>query len=632
MLGPVLSLALTSILVMASISRAEPASPRLDAVAQDPVWLALLHQSRHSITGKTRKAFEEARFFYAQDGAKQPLLELVATREAFLGPDPIAAQQARCRFPARYQFLIEQGLLPNASRGLCPDLDAWRARIGEVKLTLIFPDAFLGNPASMFGHTLLRFDPVDHEIAGADESLLGWTLDYTANAGGDGGITYMVRGLTGEYTGKFGIAPYYEKTKLYSDWQDRDIWEYPLSLSGPDLERVLLHVWEIQDLLLPYYFFTQNCSEKLLEVLEVGWPDLGRGGGFPPTVAPVDTVRAMAQARPDAVGTPTLRASPASKLQDALGNLSRSAASAVENLAWGRMAPDSPALDAFSEATRAEILSQAYDLLRHTYLAGKISDEDSRTRARALLRARSRIDIQATSDDELLHLHRIAPDQGHGTARALLSGGIQDRDGFIELRLMPPITRTSTPRADSPRAAKSRSSRRPLGTTPNSIGFACMNSSCLMSPVRAPGGVPSAPSPGTPRSAYGRDSFPKNGAADSQPPRSFVCKAESGPQSRPWRVSISIPSRRPCSRPRPTSKAMPPPAPWLGPASPGRRVGADTRLCSRAWPAPSSAATPLPGSVQSSNSASAWGGNGQPCSADTSSVPTMSDISRAESA
>jgi hypothetical protein len=45
--------------------------------------------------------------------------------------------------------------------------------------------------------------------------------------------------------------------------------------------------------------------------------------------------------------------------------------------------------------------------------------------------------IQATSDDELLHLHRIAPDQGHGTARALLSGGIQDRDGFIELRLMP---------------------------------------------------------------------------------------------------------------------------------------------------------------------------------------------------
>ncbi|MBJ21873.1 MAG: hypothetical protein CL933_20895 [Deltaproteobacteria bacterium] len=37
----------------------------------------------------------------------------------------------------------------------------------------------------------------------------------------------MIRGLTGAYRAKFWIAPYYEKTKLYSDWQDRDLWEYP---------------------------------------------------------------------------------------------------------------------------------------------------------------------------------------------------------------------------------------------------------------------------------------------------------------------------------------------------------------------------------------------------------------------
>ncbi len=246
-------------------SRSEPLDV-LDEVARDPIWLALLHQARHSIGGATREAFLEAGFFFDPDGANRPRLELIATRAALLDPDSSAAQRARCRFPARYQFLVERGLLPDAPRGDCPELDAWRAQIGAFELTLVFPDAFLGNPASMFGHTLLRFDPLDRSGALRDESLLGWTLDYTANAQGDQGATYLLRGLTGHYDGKFGISPYYEKTKLYSDWQDRDIWEYPLSMPERDRERVPLHVWEVQDLLLPYYFFTQNCSEKLLEL------------------------------------------------------------------------------------------------------------------------------------------------------------------------------------------------------------------------------------------------------------------------------------------------------------------------------------------------------------------------------
>ena len=456
MFGPVLSLLLASLLVMARVASADPAADLAEApataldttpaplhfddlhtIARDPVWLALLHQARRKISGDARKSFDEAHFFFDPEGATQPRLELIATRDAFLDADAERARRARCRFPARYQFLIERGVLPDAPRGICPELDTWRARIGEVEMTLVFPDAFLGNPASMFGHTLLRFDPVEREGSNPSESLLSWTLDYTANAGGDGGMTYLIRGLSGSYRGKFGMAPYYEKTKLYSDWQDRDIWEYPLSMPSVPRERVLLHVWELQGLVLPYYFFTQNCSEKLLEVLEVGWPNMGRGGGFPPTVSPIDTLRAMAQASPDAVGVPSLRPSPASRLQDALGELDRPAANAVEALAAGRMLPDDAALEVYPDAVRARILSLAYDLLRHAYLAGTVSDEDSRTRARALLRARSRIPVPAPRGIELVHLDRVPPDQGHGTARAVLGGGIQDRDYFIEFRVLP---------------------------------------------------------------------------------------------------------------------------------------------------------------------------------------------------
>ena len=140
MLGPVLSLALAGLLAMASAAHGSPADDLLDApgpalatdspkvlldrAAHDPIWLALLHQARHSITGSAREAFDEADFFYHPEGATRPDLELVATRDAFLASDPERAQSARCRFPARFQLLIERGLLLDVPRGACPELDA----------------------------------------------------------------------------------------------------------------------------------------------------------------------------------------------------------------------------------------------------------------------------------------------------------------------------------------------------------------------------------------------------------------------------------------------------------------------------------------------------------------------------
>ncbi|MAG33380.1 MAG: hypothetical protein CL908_21095 [Deltaproteobacteria bacterium] len=415
----------------------QPAADAMDAqLARDPVWLALVHQARRKIDRRSRIAMHEADFFFHPSGTQRPDLELHATVQAFDQPDPDRARTARCRFPARHEFLARHGRV-SSERGPCPELDSWRAEIGNVRLTLVFPEAFLGNPASMFGHTLLRFDPVDWTADASGKPLLGWTLDYTADAQGDVGAIYMMRGLVGGYRGRFSIAPYYSKIKVYGDWQDRDIWEYPLSMSRADLERVLLHIWELRDVTLPYYFFTQNCSEKLLEVLEVGWPGLGRGGGFPPAVTPVDTVRAMESVADGTLGEPILRPSPATLLQDAMRRITAREAALVETLADGRLTPEDASLDGLEPGRRAHLLTLAYDLLRHRYLAKRVTEEDSRTRSLALLRARSRMGRTAEPAQSLDTTDRRPPDQGHGTARVALAAGIQDRDGFLEFRLQP---------------------------------------------------------------------------------------------------------------------------------------------------------------------------------------------------
>jgi hypothetical protein len=152
-------------------------------------------------------------------------------------------------------------------------------------------------------------------------------------------------------------------------------------------ERVLLHIWELRDVTLPYFFFTPNCSEKLLEVLELGWPGLGRGGGFPPAVAPVDTLRAIEAVHPGTLGSPYLRASPATELQDALARLTPQKTQLLEALAEGRLDPDAAELDALPTQERA----------------------------------RSQLDIPPETNMELQHLDRVPPNKGHRTARVVLA-------------------------------------------------------------------------------------------------------------------------------------------------------------------------------------------------------------------
>ena len=60
--------------------------------------------------------------------------------------------------------------------------------------------------------------------------IAGWAVDFTAVTGDDGGFVYMARGVFGRYPGHFGVRPYYEQLKRYSDWENRNIWEYRLDV------------------------------------------------------------------------------------------------------------------------------------------------------------------------------------------------------------------------------------------------------------------------------------------------------------------------------------------------------------------------------------------------------------------
>jgi hypothetical protein len=423
-------------LALAGSARAEPESlvqrARELRLAQRPAWRALLHVVPGGLGLRRASEVPDGRFFLAERGRTDPAAELEATLRALLAPDAEGDAAAHCRFPARARWLARELGVPRERLAgpACPALDAWRARLEPRGITLIFPEAFMNNPASMFGHTLLRLDVADPS---EPRNLLAYAIDFTARSGGDAGPLFLAKGTLGLYPGYFALNPYYKKLELYADWQNRDIWEYPLDLSPEEVELVLLHLWELDDVAIPYYFFRQNCSYQLIRLLAVARPELELRHGFPVGAIPVDTVRDVL-AEVGLAGEVRYRPSPATTLATALRALAPAARRMALELARGELDPEDERVARLAPEARAAVLGAAYEALRYAFAQDEVGEEVSRDRSYRLLRARSRAGRGGAPEAPR---PGVRPDEGHGTALVALGGGVEDHEGYVELRVRP---------------------------------------------------------------------------------------------------------------------------------------------------------------------------------------------------
>jgi hypothetical protein len=88
----------------------------------------------------------------------------------------------------------------------------------------------------MYGHTLLRIDARDQDER---TRLLAYAINFAADTDEKNGLVFAVKGLLGGYPGTFSVLPYYLKVREYGDLENRDLWEYELDLSPPEVDRVL---------------------------------------------------------------------------------------------------------------------------------------------------------------------------------------------------------------------------------------------------------------------------------------------------------------------------------------------------------------------------------------------------------
>jgi len=265
---------------------------RLDTLS---TWHALGRWEGHE--GSWKGGIDGGYFYLDSLGRTDPVRELAATIRALSSDSDLSLYardttpmriHPRVKYRARTRFLLEHGM-PDS---LFAKVDSsrwtrWRDGVRPHQATLVYASNYLGNPASMFGHVLLRFDAPDR--VGLKDRL-NYGITYGAGMP-PGDPLYVPKGLFGLYPGFLSIMPYYLSLQKYKYLESRDLWEYPLALDSTQTEKLLEIVWESGGAWNRYYFITENCATGMARLLDVLQPDSAWSRRFPSPSIPPELVR-----------------------------------------------------------------------------------------------------------------------------------------------------------------------------------------------------------------------------------------------------------------------------------------------------------------------------------------------------
>ncbi|MEA3523580.1 MAG: DUF4105 domain-containing protein [Campylobacterota bacterium] len=376
-------------------------------------WKLLLH-----VKGNESE-IDDPEFFISDTGKRDFKSELHATIDALYNEVTFDDNATACQYPARKAWLQEELLLENLPIVTCKAYDTLVEKIDPQSVTMVFADAHINSPASMFGHTFLRID------SSHDSKLLSHAINYSANADQktENGVVFAIKGLFGGYPGIYSLLPYYEKLKEYKNTEQRDIWEYELNLTPDEVKRMVMHIWEIHNTYSWYYFFDENCSYHMLWLLEVARPSVHLREYFTYQVIPPETIFAIE--KENLIEKRKFRPSKRSVLLAYEAKLSLREQNNAIAVALGNAKVDE-VLENKSQEQQQYFLEAAAELCEYYFIENKIDKDNYLETFQDILRARAQLGKGSS-----LHVKvPTNPEMAHKSSR--LRYQLASRNGYIE--------------------------------------------------------------------------------------------------------------------------------------------------------------------------------------------------------
>lgn len=382
-------------------------------------WLALIHY-KPTLFFSYKSSIDSSSFFLSAEGAVNPLAEYKASIALFQGNDVTK----QCLFPARYLYLKEKGAIQKEFP-TCPEFQQFKKDLNPAGVTLIYTDAYMNNPASLFGHTLMRID-----IPEGKTQLVAHGMNYGAFVDpNENGLLFAVYGLTGGYYGGFTVKPYYNVINMYNNIENRDIWEFQLNLTDKERDFYVAHLWELGHTQTRYYFFTKNCSYLLMEVLDAIRPGMELADQFPFQSIPLDTLKAVSQ-QPDFIKATRYRPSRQRRIAWQYAQMTSQEKEALIAYLVDIQKVD---LSRLTEKSQITVLDTAYEYIQYQWVRQDISLSEYRQKSFAVLRQRREIQKPSTE----VTIIGSSPLLAHESARLAFSSGWDRGRPFQEISLRP---------------------------------------------------------------------------------------------------------------------------------------------------------------------------------------------------
>ena len=427
----------------------EVSEPAVLALAADPTWLRLGHYDHPTLASSGwRSQIHSPEFFLDPQGALDPVRELQATLKAFsAAPSAVPDQDPRCRFPARWLWLRSRladasgATLRDAAIRLvpieCPAYRQWTREHDVISVSVVFATGFLGNPASYYGHTLLK---LNFRGDAGRSGLLDQSVNYGAIlTGHDDPVTYLAKSLAGGYDGGFSNVQFYYLDHNYGENELRDLWDYQLELPADAVELIVAHAWEVLGKRFTYYFFRRNCAFHMAELIEVV-EGLDITPAEWPWIVPQAMMEKLGRARFN--GKPLVRKitylpSRQSRFYGKYLALTLSQQNAMEAIVAGGASLDAPAFAGMSQQDQRAVIDALLDYYQFIAIPFDRAERPVRAAYVSALAARFRLDPEAAAEPVEAPAPQ-SPDLGRPPAWFQVGGLHNSASGnFLAVRLRP---------------------------------------------------------------------------------------------------------------------------------------------------------------------------------------------------
>lgn len=368
--------------------------------------------------------FLETDFIFSPGRPISLTVELEWAVKAFEDPmwkHPRLQLPAACVFPARKK-VIEKIINRQLPSPACPDLEFWRQKLETTHVSVLFAGAYAQNPASVFGHSLIRLS--NRSNPKRSSPLLSYVVGFLANTGDDGSLARIRKGLLGDYPGHYLLDPFYIKLGIYNNAESRDLWESDLDLNPEEIDLLIDHLWEISHFSKSYYFIGRNCSYQLLKALEAIRPQLSLLSRKKIETLPHDSIRWMQEsglAKQETRYYPSLRKKINEKI-DSLSNVNKKLlVDATQNPII---------LDKISDTKTLEVINDFW-LLRNYQEKMKLTSKEHQLMEKSLIK-RSQLGENSSESDVFL-FRESGPSpayQGHKTHSILIGVNSQEMYEF----------------------------------------------------------------------------------------------------------------------------------------------------------------------------------------------------------